>query len=539
MRDRVGRAGGPAGAARSGPAPSTPPACASCAARPSDAGYARDFSIYDGDDQLRLIRRCLVRARRSTRSGVAPRARPGAGSPTPRTEMQAPDEVAARPRLVQRRVVAPRLPPLPGRRCAPNGAMDFDDLLMVTVAAARERRGRAAPAGSAASDHVLVDEYQDTNHAQYRLVRVPRREPQRNVWSSATTTRASTRWRGADVRNILDFERDYPDAHVVALEQNYRSTGASCARRTRVIARNPHRTPKRLWTDLGDGEPIVAVTCRRRARGGARGRRRDRRGPRAATGALGDFAVFYRTNAQSPRDRGRAASAPGAVPGRGRRRASTSAPRSGPARLPARGRQPGRRVSLRADARRAQARHRPGAIAKLEAHARGARRRRGRRLLRPDESPACPPASAPSAGPDRRPARDVRDPWPPAPPLDRLLEEVLERSGLRDALQARGHVRGAGADREPGGDGAAWRPSSRRTQQEATLADFLEGIALQADADLVDRAAGAVTLMTIHNAKGLEFDTASSPGSRRALFPHCARTPRRRWRRSGASSTWA
>ena len=109
--------------------------------------------------------------------------------------------------------------------------------------------------------HVLVDEYQDTNHAQYRLVRALG-EPQRNVVAVGDDDQGIYSWRGADVRNILDFERDYPDARVVALEQNYRSTGVILRAANAVVSHNPHRHPKRLWTALGEGDPILAMSCR-------------------------------------------------------------------------------------------------------------------------------------------------------------------------------------------------------------------------------------------------------------------------------------
>ena len=198
--------------------------------------------------------------------------------------------------------------------------MDFDDLLMVTAQllesdeAVRARWQRRF-------EHVLVDEYQDTNHAQYRLVRALA-EPQRNVMVVGDDDQGIYSWRGADVRNILDFERDYPDAHVVALEQNYRSTGTILRAANAVVERNPTATPSGCGPTWATASPS-AVSCRDEheearvvaARSTARWR-----------GGDSDIAVFYRTNAQSRaiEDSWCAAASPtrwSAAPG------STSAPR--------------------------------------------------------------------------------------------------------------------------------------------------------------------------------------------------------------------
>ena len=184
-------------------------------------------------------------------------------------------------------------------------AMDFDDLLFRTVNLLElfeEVRERYA----AAFRHVLVDEYQDTNHAQYRLLqllvgggRPPSGPPSRRA-GRPTRGRSGHRnlavvgddaqsiygFRGADVRNILDFQEDFPDARVVKLEQNYRSTETILAAANAVIANNRGGIAKRLWSELGQGRADPAARARRRARRGALRRRRDRaaastRAPRA------------------------------------------------------------------------------------------------------------------------------------------------------------------------------------------------------------------------------------------------------------------
>jgi superfamily I DNA/RNA helicase len=207
-----------------------------------------------------------------------------------------------------------------------NGAMDFDDLLMVT-AELLESNPAVRERWQTRFRHVLVDEYQDTNHAQYRLVRALG-EPQRNVVAVGDDDQGIYSWRGADVRNILDFERDYPDARVVALEQNYRSTGVILRAANAVVSHRPGPGP----------EPL-----------------RDR-------GLLPH-------QRPEPGDRGPARAAVGGVRG-GRGAALLRARRDPrPARLPAGRRQPGRRGQPGAHDGRAQARRR----ARRDRQARGVR----------------------------------------------------------------------------------------------------------------------------------------------------------------------
>ena len=244
------------------------------------------------------------------------------------------------------------------RGCSEANAMDFDDLIMTTVdllqafpdvAEHYRRRFR----------HVLVDEYQDTNHAQYVLVRelVGARSARRASGRLTAPARRCRRaelcvvgdadqsiyaFRGADIRNILDFEKDYPDATVVLLEQNYRSTQTILSAANAVIAKNPGRKDKRLWTDSGDGEQIVGYVADNEHDeaafvAGEVDRLADEHGVKPR-----EVAVFYRTNAQSPGVRG------GVHPGRaavqGRRRRALLRAQGGPRRagLPAGAGQPGR-----------------------------------------------------------------------------------------------------------------------------------------------------------------------------------------------------
>jgi DNA helicase-2/ATP-dependent DNA helicase PcrA len=178
-----------------------------------------------------------------------------------------------------------------------SGGLDFDDLIMKLV----ELLNTDAEALAKWRDrfrHVLVDEYQDTNRAQYVLVNLLAHE-HRNVVVVGDDDQSIYRFRGADVRNILDFRKDYPDAHVVRLEQNYRSSQAILDAAYSVIRSNPERAEKRLWTDRAGGEKVSATQAYNEVEEAEfvadeieRLRRTENRG-------YSDYAVLYRTNAQS------------------------------------------------------------------------------------------------------------------------------------------------------------------------------------------------------------------------------------------------
>jgi DNA helicase-2/ATP-dependent DNA helicase PcrA len=178
-----------------------------------------------------------------------------------------------------------------------SGGLDFDDLIMKLVELFQMDE-EALAKWRDRFRHVLVDEYQDTNRAQYVLVNLLAEE-HRNVVVVGDDDQSIYRFRGADVRNILDFRKDYPDAHVVRLEQNYRSSQAILDAAYSVIRRNPERAEKKLWTDRAGGEKVNATQAYNEIEEAEfvadeieRLRRTENRG-------YSDFAVLYRTNAQS------------------------------------------------------------------------------------------------------------------------------------------------------------------------------------------------------------------------------------------------
>jgi DNA helicase-2/ATP-dependent DNA helicase PcrA len=256
-------------------------------------GYRSSFSIYDDADSVRLITMC-VRDLDLDPKRFPPKAIRAAISNAKNElidyetfaqtgEGYYHEKVADVYRLYQQRLVEA-------------SAVDFDDILMLTVDIFRafpdvleHYQERFA--------YILVDEYQDTNHAQYMLVNLLAAK-HRNVFVVGDADQSVYAFRGADMRNILDFEKDYDDATVVLLEQNYRSTQTVLDAANAVIAHNESRRPKRLWTDEGAGEPIVTYEAKDEQDEAAfiadRIRALEDAGSR-----LSDIAVFYRTNAQS------------------------------------------------------------------------------------------------------------------------------------------------------------------------------------------------------------------------------------------------
>src|SRR6058998_3069362 len=236
-------------------------------------GITSSFVIFDEDDTRAALKRVLDELR------LDPKRYPvGAlsqGISQAKSELRRPQDIPNRSYSdeVLRRVYESYQEVL--RR---SGGLDFDDLIMKLV----ELYSTDEEALTKWRDrfrHVLVDEYQDTNRAQYVLVNLLAAE-HRNVAVVGDDDQSIYRFRGADIRNILDFRKDYPDAHVVHLEQNYRSSQAILDAAHSVIRSNPERAEKRLWTDRAGGEKVIATQAYNEIE-------------------EADFVVLYRTNAQS------------------------------------------------------------------------------------------------------------------------------------------------------------------------------------------------------------------------------------------------
>ncbi len=256
-------------------------------------GYKREFTIYDGADQVRLVKRCIVELGKDPKR-FNPRSFQAQIS-SAKNVLMTPDDFLRNTEGYIAENVA-EVYDLYQRRLYENNAMDFDDLIMQTVALLElfpEVRERY----QTRFKYIHVDEYQDTNHAQYRLVNILA-AAHRNLCVVGDDDQSVYSWRGADIRNILDFERDYPEAKVVKLEQNYRSTQTILDAANAVVANNASRKHKALWTAGEEGERIrVFAASDEYAEARFVVSEVERLMERGASPR--QISVFYRTNAQS------------------------------------------------------------------------------------------------------------------------------------------------------------------------------------------------------------------------------------------------
>jgi len=256
-------------------------------------GYRTNFTIYDSADQLRLTKQCLEELDRDPKR-FTPRGIHSQIS-NAKNQLIGPAEYGSRVSSFYDQTVAD-VYELYQRKLFASNAVDFDDMLYLTVDVL-ERFPEAQEKWQKAFRYVLVDEYQDTNHAQYKFLQVLAAK-HGNVFAVGDPDQSIYAFRGADIRNVLEFERDFPGARTIALEQNYRSTNSILEAANAVISNNRERKPKNLWSELGDGEAVrvvevedehsearyVAAEIAMLVEQGYSGR---------------EIAVFYRTNAQS------------------------------------------------------------------------------------------------------------------------------------------------------------------------------------------------------------------------------------------------
>lgn len=214
-------------------------------------GYKKAFAIYDSDEQLTLVKKILKDQGYDTKT-IAPQAVHSLISQA-KNELIESDEYAgtAQGFILE---IAAKVYPVYQQELKASNAVDFDDLIMLTIKLFR-KHPEVLEKYQNAFQYLLVDEYQDTNHAQYTLIKLlaGKRE---NVCVVGDDAQSIYGWRGANIRNILEFEKDYPSAQVIKLEQNYRSTKTILDASNQVITKNKKQKKKKLWTENEQGEPI-------------------------------------------------------------------------------------------------------------------------------------------------------------------------------------------------------------------------------------------------------------------------------------------
>ena len=476
-------------------------------------GYSRSFTIYDTDDQTSVIKE-LLKAANIDEKTLPPR-EVAARISDAKNRMQGPDEWF---RQSERNYRAQRIHDLYvayEKRLRELNALDFDDLILRTL----ELFAQHPPVLQSYQErfrYVMVDEYQDTNLSQYMLVRLLTLNS-RNLCVVGDDDQSIYGWRGADIRNILDFRKDYPDAVVIKLEQNYRSTANILDAANQVIAHNAERTDKRLWTETDSGDPI-GLYCAGNEHGEA-GWVVSRIKLLHSQGVpFHQMAVLYRTNAQSRvLEEALVASSDPKIPYRvfgGTRFYDRQEIKEILAYLRLL-ENPADDMALRRIINVPRRGIGGGTVDELAQHATRSGIPLYSALTDLPESLSTRPRKAIAAFVLLISKLMVRK---DVLPLSDLVEAVLDESGLQaayaaeDTDEARGRVENlkefAGAASE-----------FERTHENATLGDFLESVSLVTDLDGRDENAGYVTLMTMHSAKGLEFDTVFITGMEEGLFP--------------------
>ncbi|MCA1587627.1 MAG: UvrD-helicase domain-containing protein [Chloroflexi bacterium] len=493
-------------------------------------GLTRSFTIYDRADQVALTKSILRRLdlddKRFSPAGmlawIGQRKDELADVATARRQAgNYYDETAARVYEAYQ------------RQLAEDDAVDFDDLLMRTVFLFEQHPDVLAKYQSR-WQHILVDEYQDTNRAQYLLCRHLAAK-HKNLAVVGDDDQSIYSWRGADLRNILDFEADYPDANVVKLEQNYRSTQTILDAAHSVVSRNAGRKDKKLWTDRGAGTQIelfdayneyeeaefVARQVEKLVGGTSRSSMARMLTSRAddEDGSLryGDIAVTYRVNAQSRviEESFMRFGIPYQLVGGTRfyerrevkdalayvRLARNSADRVALERI------------LNVPAR--------GIGAKTLEELRAASEGRGISLWEAveasGENPNLAPRSRAQLATFAQLMRGLMAMVPVEPP-SAIFDAATERSGLRDAI-----VDGTEDGEERWLNVTELRNHAAEFDEIAApegLARFLEEVALVSDQDEMEDVPDRVTLITLHAAKGLEFPVVFIVGMEEGLMPH-------------------
>ncbi|MFL5962072.1 MAG: ATP-dependent helicase [Gaiellaceae bacterium] len=478
-------------------------------------GYRSNFTIYDQADQVRLVKACLEELERDPKRFV-PRGIHSQIS-NAKNQLIGPGEYESRIASFYDQTVSD-VYSLYQKRLHDSNAVDFDDMLMLTVEVL-QRFPEARAKWAKAFRYVMVDEYQDTNHAQYVLLQLLT-DVSKNIMAVGDPDQSVYGFRGADIRNILDFEKDFPNTKVIPLEQNYRSTNTILQAANNVISHNRERKEKNLWSDLGEGEPVrvvetedehsearfVAVEIAARIEEGYSAR---------------EIAVVYRTNAQS-------------------RVLEDVLVRQGIAYQVIGGPRfyeraeikdliaylqvidnPADAVSLMRIANRPRRGIGDTSIARLVNYADGLGTSLWEAMGHVEEA-GLAAASARAVTQFRNVMQTLMATATDAS-VATVVEAVLDRSGYLESLaaertiEARGRIEnleelvGVAREYDAGGE-------------ERSLSGFLQEISLYSDQDALrndeEGDGGQVTLMTLHNAKGLEFRAVFMIGVEEGIFPH-------------------
>lgn len=478
-------------------------------------GYDNRFTIYDTDDQKTLMKEVCRKVDIDTK--VYKERNLLAAVSSSKNEMILPDEFELNAGGDFGQLKIAKVYREYEAQLKANNALDFDDLLVKTVQLL-ETQPDVLEYYQERFRYIMVDEYQDTNTVQFRLVRLLAGK-YRNLCVVGDDDQSIYKFRGANIRNILDFEHEFPDAHVVRLEQNYRSTGNILNAANGVIRNNRNRKEKTLWTDNGDGEKIqlrqfdtafdeaeyIAEDIKKEVQEGA---------------SYNDSAVLYRTNAQSRlfEEKFIAMNIPykivGGINFYARREikdllAYLKTVDNGQDDLAVRRiiNVPKRGIGLTTINRIQESADERG-IGFYEA------------LLAPDLIPGVGRSASKldsfAALIEYFKGQTEKE------SITDLLREIIEKTGYVESLEAEDKVEAESRIEnidELVNKAAAYEEDCQDRGEEASLSGFLEEVALVADIDSLDEDQDYVVLMTLHSAKGLEFPHVYLAGMEDGLFP--------------------
>jgi len=498
-------------------------------------GFSKNFTIYDDADSKRLVKEIMaeldIDPKRFPLNALRNRISMA------KNELQGPDVFADKAVDPVGKMAARVYRRLQERLRSAN-AFDFDDLLLYAyfllkyhpeVLAAYQQRFR----------YILVDEYQDTNHAQYEICRLLA-ESHRNIMVVGDDDQSIYSWRGADIRNILEFENDYPDCTTIKLEQNYRSVGNILSAANAVIANNMTRKPKKLMTTAEDGDKVqVFMASDERDEGRWIAGQIDKRHDEGLS--YEQIAVFYRTNAQSRmlEDMFLRAGVPYRIVGGTRffERQEISDVMA--------------YLTLAVNPADDMAAQRV-----INVPRRGIGRttiERISEIARENDTTFMNAAELAIVDEELRPAsrravsefvQIIKEAADYSGDLRKVVEMIIEKAGLVSALQnegtdeARGRIENIKeflgvvdefVETHDDEDAEFAAPTAGEVEEGEeparvlrgdSLADFIEWVRLRTDLDAASDDGHAVTLMTVHSSKGLEFDCVFVAGMEESLFPH-------------------
>ncbi len=478
-------------------------------------GIPRSFVIFDEADRLQAVKTASKQLLVDEKA-FPPRVISGIIS-TAKNDMTTPEEYAQAAGSTPAQRTAAQVFPLYEKALREAAALDFDDLINKT-ATLLNTQPEIRQKWQKQFKYIMIDEYQDTNVAQYKLVKLLT-GPARNVAVVGDDWQSIYSWRGADFRNILNFERDFPNCTVIKLEQNYRSTKAILDAAHAIITRNQQRSDKQLWTDSGHGLPVQLLQVASERAEGEAIVRRIRNAVDSGLRRYNHYAVLYRTNAQS------------------RSIEETFIHYGVPYRIVGGQRfydrkeikdlmaylrliyQPEDRVSF---ARIVNVPTRGIGAKSLENFYRW-QEARSSELQKPfslyealTEAATCPTITAKAKkglselGDILNTLRDMIDETTPAGLIDSLTRRIDYMHYLDDGTPQ-------GESRQ---ENVKELISVAQEYQDIGLAGFLEEVALVSDVDQADFDGNAVTLMTLHAAKGLEFPVVFMIGLEETVFPH-------------------